>query len=258
MDSPTLQAAIDHPTEASRALLFAHLANAKAAVRAKAAEGLLQLYAQQEHRAGLARDFGAEPEAILTRVLDELRELIVESRTAGWTRFVDSLTTTYDTWRDGAGYDLDALQAMSEIERGAIRELIKTRLGNRNRSAEWRDMAVAKALDQTAALQQLMSDEDPLVRLQASELVGDDDAVAIEITRTIRDSHDRTALSRALDRVPDHPTAEVKAALIERGRWTHTSSTQRWCCSKRSVTWPILGPSDRSSSQSKKKARVDR
>jgi hypothetical protein len=216
MDSPTLQIAIDNPTEASRALLFAHLANAKAAVRAKAAEGLLRLYAHQEHREGLARDFGADPEAILTRILDDLRELIAEPRTEAWTRFVNSLEMTSDGWHDGEGYDLDALKAMSEIERGAIRELIKTRLGNPNRSADWRDMEAAKALDQTAAIQQLTSDEDPAVRLQASELLSDDDAVAIEITRTLRESHDRTAVSRALDRVPDHPTAEVKAALIER------------------------------------------
>ena len=214
MDSPTLQVAIDNPTEASRALLFAHLANAKSAVRAKAAEGLLRLYAHQEHRDGLARDFGADPEAIITRLLDELRELIAEPRTEGWTRFVNSLETTYDSRRDGEGYDLDALQAMSEIERGAIRELIKTRLSNP--SPDWRDMEAAKALDQTAAIQQLTSDEDPVVRVQASELLGDDGAVARELTRTIRESQDRTAVSRALDRVPDHPTAEVKAALIER------------------------------------------
>src|SRR5690242_4290596 len=112
MDMPAINATIDAPTAETRALLFAHLANSKAAVRAKAAEGLLKLYATARHRGGLARDFGTEPEAILKPWLDELRELIGEPKSEAWTRFVASLEMDMDKWRDGTGYDLAALREM--------------------------------------------------------------------------------------------------------------------------------------------------
>jgi uncharacterized membrane protein len=218
MDLPTLHAAIDAPGEHTRALLFAHLANAKAAARARAAEGLLKLYATQPHRGGLARDFGNEPEAILTRVLDELRELIDEPRTDAWTRFVTSMEMTQDVWRDGTGYDLDALQAMSSIERGAMAELITTRLGNRNRTPDWRDLEAAHAFGLTDVLKQLADDPDPLVRIRALELVGADGAVETELCSTLHESRDANVVSRALDRVANYPTADVMNALISRVR----------------------------------------
>src|SRR5690349_15918880 len=125
----SIQNAIDVPTPGTRAVLFAHLANAVAAVRARSAEGLLELYATREHRGGLAREFGSEPDAILQSCLDELRDLIDEPKSSGWARFVASLEMDIDKWRDGIGYDIPALCEMKEIERGAIRELITTRLG---------------------------------------------------------------------------------------------------------------------------------
>jgi hypothetical protein len=48
------------------------------------------------------------------------------------------------------------------------------------------------------------------------QLEHDADAVTRELVAAIREAQDRTVISRALDRVPSHPTAEVKAALISR------------------------------------------
>jgi hypothetical protein len=218
MDMPTLQAAIDSPTPATRALLFAHLANSKAAVRAKAAEGLLTLYATQPHRGGLARDFGSEPEAILGRALDELRDLIAEPKSAAWTRFVSSLTMDLDAWRDGTGYDLVALRAMNDIERGAIHEMIASRLGNKNRAADWRDLEAASVLGQTESIAQRVDDDDPRTRLRAKAALGDSDAVIAELCRTIAKDRDDDAVSRALDHVVNYPTEAVRAAVIARVR----------------------------------------
>jgi hypothetical protein len=221
-DLPTLQAAIDAPTPATRALLFAQLANAKAAVRAKAAEGLLALYAAEKapapRAAGLARDFGSDPEAILGRPLDELRALIGEPTSAAWTRFVASLEMNLDSWRDGTGYDLGALREMGEIERGAIGEMIATRLANRNRAADWRDLEAAAELGRADAIARRTDDDDPQTRLRARVALGDTTAIVAELCATIGRGRDVDAVSRALDRVAEHPTAAVREALIARVR----------------------------------------
>jgi hypothetical protein len=218
MDLPAIQAAIDEPTPETRALLFAHLANSKAAVRARAADGLLKLYATRRHRGGLARDFGSDPEAILTRYLDELRELIGEPRSEAWTRFVSSLEMNLDAWRDGTGYDLAALAAMNDLERGAIREMIATRLANKNRSADWRDLEAASALALEESIALRADDDDPRTRLRAKEALGDSESVIAEICDTIANSRDADAVSKALDHVTNYPTDAVKRAVITRVR----------------------------------------
>lgn len=216
MDLPTLQADIDSPTPETRALLFAHLADRKAAVRAKAAEGLLQLYATRRFRGGLARDFGTEPEAVLMPMLDELRDLIDEPRTESWTRFVNSLVLNLDSWRDGTGYDIDALLSVSAIERGALEQLFTARLDNRNRKPDWRDLDAARALDLVDSIAQLSDDPDPEVRLRSKLLSGSDADVAAELAQTLLNSRDTVAVSKALDYISDHATEAVKAALIHR------------------------------------------
>lgn len=216
MDLPTLQDAIDSPTPATRALLFAHLANRKAASRAKAAEGLLALYATRRFRGGLARDFGKAPEAILMPLLDELRELIGEPRTESWTRFVNSLVPDLDSWRDGLGYDLEALSTVSDIERGALQQLFKARLENRNRKPDWRDLDAARALGELDAVAQRSDDQDADVRLHSKLIAGTTADVAAELTKTLRSSRDEDLVSRALDHVPAHATQDVKQALIHR------------------------------------------
>jgi len=218
MDMPALQAFIDSPTPQTRGVLFAHLANSKAAVRAKAAEGLLKLYATQRHRGGLARDFGTEPEAILKPWLDELRELIHEPKSEAWTRFVASLEMDLDKWRDGTGYDIAALREMTEIERGAIREMIATRLGNHNRSADWRDLEAAEALGLKDAIATRAEDDDPQTRLRVKQALGDEDSVVAELCKTIGTSRDPDAVSKALDHVANYPTDAVKQAVIKRVR----------------------------------------
>jgi hypothetical protein len=216
MDIATLQAAIDEPDDTTRALLFSLLAHSQATVREKAAEGLLKLYAKQRCRDGLAHDFGSEPEAILTRLLDEIRASIDEPRTDPWTRFLASMVVDYDSWRDGTGYDMAALNDMSAIERGALRELIRTRLSNRSRSPDWRDLEVSKALDETAATKSRTADADPHVRLRATELLGSDAELEQTLCRTLRGAHADDAVARALDQVEDHATPDVRDALIAR------------------------------------------
>ena len=218
MDMPALYALIDEPTPASRALLFAHLADPVAAARARAADGLLKLYAKRPHRPGLSRDFGSEPEAILMPCLDELRDLIDEPKSQAWTRFVASLEMDQDAWRDGTGYDLAALREMKAIERGAIREMIATRLGKLHRHADWRDLEAAAALDLKDAIALRADDHDPQTRLRVRLALGDTDAVIAQLCETLANGSDADAVSKALDHVANYPTDAVKHALITRVR----------------------------------------
>lgn len=218
MDMPALYDVIDNPTPASRAVLFAHLANAVAAVRARAADGLLKLYAKQPHRAGLSRDFGSEPEAIRMPCLDELRALIDEPQSGAWPLFIASLELDQDAWRDGTGYNIAALAEVNEIERGAIREMFATRFGKSNHGVDWRDCEVATALDMKDALAKRLDDGDPQTRLRAKEALGLTDDLVAEICDVLANSTHRDTVSKTLDRVADHPTEAVKQALIARVR----------------------------------------
>lgn len=217
-DIQAIYAAIEAPSPESRALLFANLANRVAAVRAKAAEWLLKQYATRRHRGGLARDFGSEPEGILMRQLDELRELIDEPKSEAWTRFVSSLEMDQDSWRDGTGYDIAALAEMKEIERGAIREMIATRLSNKNRRADWRDLEAAQALELKDAIAGRADDDDPKTRIRVKEALGETDALVAELCDTIANSNEPDAVSRALDHVSNYPTDALKQAVITRVR----------------------------------------
>jgi hypothetical protein len=218
MDSPALQREIDDPTSATRGLLFAHLANSKAAVRARAANGLLKLYATEPHRGGLAREFGNEPEAILMPCLDELRELIGELKSEAWSRFVSSLEMDMDAWRDGTGYDLASLREMTEMERGAIREMIATRLGNLNHRAHWRDLEAAAVLGLQESIALRASDDDPRTRLRVKETLGDAAGMEIEVSEIIANGVNADVVSKALDYVSRYPTEAVKQAVIARVR----------------------------------------
>ena len=106
-----VQAAAAAPSDvAAQMALFAYLAAGKAAVRAKAAQNLIERFGGEKRlRGGLARDFGSTPNAVFTPLLAELREATGSVSSEAWARFIDSTVIGQDQWRDGIGYDLEAL-----------------------------------------------------------------------------------------------------------------------------------------------------
>lgn len=62
------------------------------------------------------------------------------SRPAAYQRFIASMAMDVDTWRDGIGYDLDALRELTPDERESIRAMLKGR-------TDWRDAEALAALD---------------------------------------------------------------------------------------------------------------
>ena len=47
--------------------------------------------------------------------------------TPAYTRFLASMQMTFDKWHDGEGYDIDALEEMTDDERAEITLMIKRR-----------------------------------------------------------------------------------------------------------------------------------
>lgn len=212
-----LQAAADPSDLAARKALFAYLASGRAAIRAKAAQSLLDRFAADKRlRGGLARDFGSEPNAVLTPLLDELREATGTPKSEAWARFLRSTVIGLDEWRDGIGYDLAALEAMTDEERAIIRQWLRTRLTDGNHTIDWRELEAAGALDDTELLESLQKHADGSVRLKVAQLLGAAGAEEDEICRAL--SGKSGNVSRALDLVSEYPTARVKKALVARVR----------------------------------------
>jgi len=213
-----VQAAAADPSDlAARRALFAYLAAGKAAIRAKAAQNLIERFAGEKRlRGGLARDFGSEPNAVFTPLLDELREATGIAKTEAWTRFVRSTVIGLDQWRDGIGYDLEALAGVTDEERGVLRQLFRTRLTDDNYSIDWRELEAVAALGDIELLEQLKGHSAGEIRLRVSRLLGASDSTEGELCRIL--SRKGGQLGRALDLVPAHPTENVRKALTARVR----------------------------------------
>jgi hypothetical protein len=220
----TLRDAVENPRSGSRETLFAGLAASRAAWRVRAAEGLLKLFSKERSpQATLARPFGKSVDAILTPAMDELRALIDIPRSDAWAAFVASTPMDFDAWHDGRGFDLDALARMPEIEQNLVRQWLHTKLRDRQRQIELRELEAAAALGETDLLTTLTRHADPDVRLRAKELLKKPDDVANQVCRTLERSRSEDEVLRVLDLVSSYATPAVKAALTKRVRKVDTT-----------------------------------
>lgn len=139
--------------------------------------------------------------------------------------FLDSMNVTYDQWRDGIGYDLDALARIAGDERryvaGVLVERVKSAAGN------WRDVEALAALDQAGArtiLEQALETAAPATRLYIARLLVVQ-GVAVEIDRIIADILRRGSyqggLSLALDLAAVHATPYLRNVLLDCARDGH-------------------------------------
>jgi hypothetical protein len=220
MDPLTFEAlrnAVEEPGSGSRETLFAGLAASRAAWRVRAAEGLLKLCSEEgsRHRE-IARPFGQSVDAILTPPMDELRKLVDIPRSEAWTAFLASTPMDYDAWHDGNGFDLDAIARMPAIEQNLLRQWLHTKLRDRQRRIELREIEAAAALGEAELLSTLARHPDSDVRLRAKELLKKPDEVANELTRTLAKSRSEDDVLHALDLVSSNATPSVRAALIKR------------------------------------------
>ena len=130
-------------------------------------------------------------------------------------RFRRSMIRDQDSWRDGIGYDLQALAAASPPERTEIEALLL-----RQAPLAWYDIEALAALDTPGARQALLevlADDDPGVRAAVSRyaagLIGDDARTAA-LVHGIETAEVYGGLTQVLLEVEEwHPPAVLDALL---------------------------------------------
>lgn len=131
-------------------------------------------------------------------------------------RFSASMLMDQEKWRDGAGYDLDALRRANPAERAEIERLVLA-----HDPRDWRDVE-ALALIGTpaakAALREAAEHGDPQTRMavtrHAPELIADKKRTA-SLVRAIRSAKPFDGLSDIIDEAEAFHPPEVIDALLQ-------------------------------------------
>ncbi len=138
-------------------------------------------------------------------------------------RFTRSMERNRERWRDGVGYDLEALSAASPDARRAIEERLL-----RKRPRSWHDIEALAALDTPrarAAILAALDDPDAMVRAAVTRFAAaqiDRDEVAAALVRGLETAEFYGGLTQVLLQVETfHPPAVVEAlfrgALARKG-----------------------------------------
>jgi hypothetical protein len=130
-------------------------------------------------------------------------------------RFLASMIIDYEKWHDGVGYDLDALQELSDDEL----EQVETKLINHS-PRDWRDIEALACIDSPRArktVEAALQDPDPKVRQEAREHAPDKIHPADRERRLIQlleTAHLYGGLSEAIDEAEEfHPPAVIDTLL---------------------------------------------
>jgi hypothetical protein len=133
-------------------------------------------------------------------------------------RFIASLGLTMDQWREGEGFDLSALQGLSNPEAACVLDLLNERL--EGSTGGWRDVEAMAALDippARMALLRLSDHPSAEVRLRAARLLDAKDpkgATEREIVRLLDDPETDIGAAALIDRAEEYSTPAVRAALL--------------------------------------------
>jgi hypothetical protein len=134
-------------------------------------------------------------------------------------RFLASMNLSYDQWKEGEGYDLKALDEVTDQERDEIEKLL---IGRANK--DWRDLEALARLATPAALKAIrkaQKDSDPKIQLAASRHL-DDGKLTPAKERAIINGLTGTKIfygfTQAIDAAAEHPTPKIKAALFKVAR----------------------------------------
>lgn len=130
-------------------------------------------------------------------------------------RFEQSMHIDFEKWHDGIGYDLDALRAASDEERGRIEALLL-----RRRPPEWRDIEALALLDTEharnalrAELQSGNSQSRVAVIRFAPQLAAEAERTAALI-QALRETKIYGGLTQTLAEVAEYHPPEVIAELF--------------------------------------------
>src|SRR5882724_3513386 len=143
-------------------------------------------------------------------------------------RFLSSMVMDYERWHDGIGYDLEALDAMSEQETAETVQLLADRL-NAGKGA-WYDLEALAHVDSPesrAALSSALRNEDAAIRLRAAEYMAEQaedsgetiasglaSAVEGDIVGLLRDPNCAVGIDLLTRLAEQFPTPAVREALL--------------------------------------------
>ena len=137
-------------------------------------------------------------------------------RSDAYSRFISSLELDYDRWHDGNGYDLEALAGIDATERGDVVHLLA------QRDATWREIEALETIDIPPAfmvINRALRDSESIdTRLAAAKALDNlgklGEPIDVVLAREIRGLDDGDGCTRALLLAEQHPTDEVKEALL--------------------------------------------
>jgi hypothetical protein len=133
-----------------------------------------------------------------------------------FSRFVSSLELDHGRWRDGDGYDLEALGSIEQGERGDVVHLLA------QREPTWREIEALAAIDIPPAFMAIeralrhgRSIDTRLAAAQALHHLGKlDEPIDKMLAREIRNLTAGDGCTRALLMAEEHATEDVKHALL--------------------------------------------
>jgi hypothetical protein len=137
-------------------------------------------------------------------------------RSAAYQRFLKSLNIGLEEWREGIGYDLEALAEITPEERTAAVDLLRERLATRG---DWRDVEALAAIGTPEArevIRAARNHPNHQVQLRAAECLeaaGEDGQIEDHIIAALRGSELYYGLSQAIDLAEEHPTPRVQQTL---------------------------------------------
>lgn len=126
---------------------------------------------------------------------------------SAYERFLASMVLDYEKWHDGIGYDLSALDEMSEEDR----QQIAARL--RAKNDDWRDLEALDYLKAHEGILESRRSDNPEHRLIAMRYGPEPDGADLE-DAILAGLQKGSVLGRAVDQAALHPTPRIREALL--------------------------------------------
>jgi hypothetical protein len=140
------------------------------------------------------------------------------SVSAAYTAFIASMTMTAEKWREGTGFDLAALEKVTNSERDLLVKALAERL---EADGDWREIEALGAIGTSAAkeaIHRAAEHGSAETRLYAAEqLAIMDEPADLEsaIVRALRETRLFGGLSKALDMAEEHPSPRIQETLLD-------------------------------------------
>ena len=145
-------------------------------------------------------------------------QTIAANASPAYQEFLASMKISYSDWREGLGYNVEALKNITEDERASAVEMLSERL---DMTPGWREVEALAAIGTEgarAAIRRAMGSVDTQTRLRAAEaLEGLGEMADREgaIIRALRSNDLSSGLSQAIDEATWNPSPRIQETLLD-------------------------------------------